>query len=157
MRGTADTAWRHYAAHGRREGRQPNDVDPMFYLAAYPEMERDLGRAPTVADAAPHFVALGRARGYLPYAGARRLLNGAAQASPFGGFWTDQANALDLIQGRLELGRLRRWEAAMLRTFAMEGIVEFNRPADTDQIAAAGLFAHQAFTGMFLGCGSRPP
>ena len=31
------------AAH---EGRQPNDVDPAFYLAAYPEMERDLGHAP---------------------------------------------------------------------------------------------------------------
>ena len=93
MHGIVDTAWNHFFRHGRTEGRQPNDVDPAFYLAAYPGMARDLGRPPTAADAAAHFVTLGRARGYRPNAAAPRAANGAAQTSPFGGLWTDQANA----------------------------------------------------------------
>jgi hypothetical protein len=149
MQGVVDTAWSHYVHHGRQEGRQPNDVDPGFYLTAYPAVEQDLGRSPTADDAAPHYITLGRARGYLPNAGAPRMENGAALHSPFGGFWTDQANALDLIQGRLDLGWLRQREAAMLRTFALDGIVEFDRLADCDQVTDAALAVAQAFTGMF--------
>ena len=142
-------AWAHYTSHGREEGRRANDVDPDFYLAAYSEIERDLGHPPTEADAAPHYVTLGRARGYLPNARAARMANGAALASPFGGLWTDQANALDLIQARLELGRLRRRDAAMLRRFALEGIVQLNRPNDEERIRDAAMTVSQAFTGMF--------
>lgn len=149
MQGVVDTAWNHYHRHGRAEGRQPNDVDPEFYLAAYPEVERDLGHAPTVADAAPHFITLGRARGYLPNARAPRVENGAATHSPFGGFWTDHANALDLIESRLELGWLRRRDAMMLRSFALEGIVEFERPNDMERVRDASLIVDQAFTGLF--------
>jgi hypothetical protein len=149
MQGVVDTAWNHYANHGRNEGRLPNDVDPAFYLSAYPAIEQDLGRAPTAADAAPHYITLGRARGYLPNASAPRAENGAALHSPFGGFWTDQANALDLIQGRLDLGWIRQREAAMLRTFALEGIVDFDRLVDRDQVTDAALAVAQAFTGMF--------
>ncbi|HEX3996566.1 MAG TPA: hypothetical protein VHX39_35810, partial [Acetobacteraceae bacterium] len=47
MQGAVDTAWNHYANHGRHEGRLPNDVDPAFYLAAYPAIEQDLGHSPT--------------------------------------------------------------------------------------------------------------
>lgn len=149
MQGVVDTAWSHYANHGRQEGRLPNDVDPAFYLATYPAIEHDLGRSPTAGDAAPHYITLGRARGYLPNAGAPRAENGAALHSPFGGFWTDQANALDLIQGRLDLGWIRQREAAMLRTFALEGVVEFDRTVDRDQATDAALAVAQAFTGMF--------
>jgi hypothetical protein len=149
MQGAFATAWNHYSHHGRQEGRQPNDVDPAFYLAAYPDMERDLGRPANPEDAAPHFITLGRARGYLPNAAAARPANGAAQPSPFGGFWTDQANALDLIQGRLDLGWLRRKDAAMLRTFALEGIVTLDRPNDQERVDAASLVVDQAFTGRF--------
>jgi hypothetical protein len=149
MQGRVDTAWNHYFHHGRGEGRQPNDVDPAFYLAAYPEMEQDLGHPPSEADAAPHFITLGRARGYLPNARAPRPGNAAASPSPFGGFWTDQANALDLIQARLDLERLRRRDAAMLRTFALDGIVEIDRPHDKEQFDAAALIVEQSFTGMF--------
>src|ERR1700722_19259113 len=117
MRGLVDTAWNHYHKHGRLEGRQPNDVDADFYLSAYPELERDLGHPPSPADAAPHYITLGRARGYLPNANALRPGNGAALPSPFGGFWTDQADVLDLIQGRLDLGWISRRDATMLRTF----------------------------------------
>ncbi len=149
MLGVVDTAWNHYDQHGRHEGRQPNDVDPTFYLAAYPAIEHDLGRPPTAADAAPHYITLGRARGYLPNASAPRAENGAALHSPFGGFWTDQANALDLIQSRLDLGWIKRREAAMLRTFALDGMVEFDRLVDRDHITDAALAVAQAFTGMF--------
>jgi len=149
MQGRLDSAWNHYFHHGRDEGRLPNDVDPAFYLAAYPEMERDLGHPPSEADAAPHFITIGRARGYRPNANAPRAANAAAPPSPFGGFWTDQANALDLIQARLDLGRLRRRDAAMLRTFALDGIVEIDRPHDKEQFDAATLMVEQAFTGAF--------
>lgn len=149
MEGVVDTAWNHYHRHGRQEGRQPNDVDPDFYLAAYPEMERDLGHTPSAADAAPHYITLGRARGYLPNARATRAENGAAQPSPFGGLWTDQANALDLIQGRLDLGWIGRRDAATLRTFALEGLVELDRLYDQEQVRNAALVVDQAFTGKF--------
>jgi hypothetical protein len=149
MQGVVDTAWSHYDCHGRHEGRLPNDVDPAFYLAAYPAIEQDLGRSPTQGDAAPHYITLGRARGYLPNARAPRAENGAALHSPFGGFWTDRANALDLIQGRLDLGWIRQREATLLRTFALDGIVEFDRLVDRDQVTAAALAVAQAFTGMF--------
>jgi len=149
MQGMVDTAWNHYHRHGRHEGRQPNDVDPDFYLSAYREVEHDLGRPPSAADAAPHYITLGRARGYLPNADAPRVANGAAPHSPFGGFWTDQANALDLIQSRLDLGWIKRREAAMLRSFALEGMVNFDRLVEQDHIRDAALIVDQAFTGMY--------
>jgi hypothetical protein len=149
MRGEVDTAWNHFFYHGRNEGRRPNDVDPEFYLASYPDMERDLGRPPTQADAASHYITLGRARGYRPNAAAPRVTNGAAQPSPFGGLWIDHANALDLIQGRLDLGWIRRKDAAMMRAFAVDGIVELNEAFDREQVRDAALIVDQAFTGIF--------
>jgi hypothetical protein len=149
MLGVVDTAWNHYFHHGRREGREPNDVDPAFYLAAYPDIARDLGRTPADADAAPHFITLGRARGYLPNANAPRAGNAAAMASPFGGLWIDQANALDLIEARLDLGWLRRRDAAMLRRLTVDGIVELDRPSDSERLTDAALVVGQAFTGLF--------
>jgi hypothetical protein len=147
--GLLPNPWSHYVRHGRKEGRMPNDVDPAFYLAAYPEIAKDFGRPPEAADAAPHYLSLGRARGYLPNARAPRPANAAALASPFGGFWTDQANALDLIQGRLELGRVKRRDVSMLRTFALDGAAEVERPLDMRQVKAAGLMVDRAFTGAF--------
>jgi hypothetical protein len=149
MQGSVDTALNHYLLHGRHEARRPNDVDPDFYLAAYPEIERDLGHPPRPTDAALHLITLGRARGYLPNAKAPRAPNSAAMGSPFGGFWTDHANALDLIQSRFDLGWIKRRDAALLRSFALEGIVEFDRAPDKDQIRDAALMVDQAFTGRY--------
>jgi hypothetical protein len=157
MQGLVDTAWSHYFHHGRHEGRQANDVDPNFYLAAYPAIARDLGQTPVAADAAPHFLTLGRARGYLPNAAAPRLANGAAPASPFGGFWTDQANALDLIEARIELGRIKRRDGTRLRTFALEGVVELTRRFDRAQFDAASLAVDHAFAGQFPAMVFAPP
>ena len=136
----------HYRHHGRHEARRPNDVDPDFLISLpTPEIECDLGHPPRPTDAAIHFITLGRARGYLPNAKAPRAPNAAAMGSPFGGFWTDHANALDLIQSRFELGWIKRRDAALLRRFALEGFVEFDRAPDTDQFKDAGLIVDQAF------------
>jgi hypothetical protein len=147
--GLVPNPWTHYIDHGRAEGRFPNDVDPDFYLAAYPEVATDLGHPPEPADAARHYLGLGRARGYLPNANAPRPANAAAFASPFGGLWTDNANALDLIDGRLELGLLKRRDISLLRSFALDGIVGLERPPDIPQVKAAGLMIEQALTGAF--------
>ena len=149
MRGAIGSALDHYSRHGRDEGRRPNDVDPGFYFASYPDVAGDLGRPPEPGDAAAHYVAIGRSRGYRPSPDAPRITNGAAFGSPFGGVWTDQGNALDLIQDRLDLGRIRLREASMLRTFATEGFIELDPTFDTDKMAAAGLAIEQAFTGRF--------
>ena len=147
--GGVETGEAHYIAHGRAEGRAPNDVDPAFYLAAYPDIAKDLGRPAGAADAARHFIGVGRARGYLPHAAAPRPPDGGAVPSPFGGFWTDRANAADLVRARLELGRIGPKEAAFLDRFARDGIVPLDRPIEPDLTRDAGLAVEQAFTGMF--------
>jgi hypothetical protein len=147
QRGAVTSAHSHYHHHGRAEGRWPNDVDPAFYLSAYPAIAEDLGRDPAADDAARHYIGLGRARGYRPNAAAPRAANGAAQLSPFGGFWTDQGDALDLIAARARLARVRPWEARLLRHFALDGYAAFDRPADKEKMEAAALVIEQAFSG----------
>jgi hypothetical protein len=97
-------------------------LDPGWYLAAYPQAVADIaaGRA---GDAADHYSRLGRGRGYLPNPLAERARDPAGFASAFGGLWTDQGNALDLVQGRLELGRISAHEAELLRRFIADGYV----------------------------------
>ena len=147
MRGTLDSLWGHYDRHGRTEGRRPNDVDPAWYIAAYPEMEGDLGHPPGHEDAARHYFTFGQARGWLPHASAPRLANAAAAFSPYGTLWTDQANAPDLLAGRRSLGRIGTADAAWLRRFILEGFAETPAPADPAQTAAAGRAVDAAFTG----------
>ena len=139
MRGEFDSAWRHYDLYGRDEGRVPNDVDPDFYRAAYPD---------AAGDPATHYLTRGRGRGYRPNARAPRPTNGAAMASPFGGFWTDQGNAPDAIDARLDLGRINQRDAARLRRFALDGFVELDRDFDRETHVAAALAVDLAFTGM---------
>lgn len=157
--GIVDSGWNHYQAHGREEGRTANDVDAAFYLAAYPEIAADFGRAPEPADAAIHYAALGRARGYLPNATATRPANGSAAMSPFGGFWTDRADALDAIQARLDLGRIGQRDARLLRGFARHGIAKMETVPAADQIENVRTAIDQMFCGTFPGMlfGPQPP
>lgn len=99
-----------------------SDFDPAWYGAAYPAVARDIaaGRA---ADAADHYRRLGRHRGYLPNAQAERPAEPARPRSAFGGLWTDQANADDLVEGRLALGWIDEAEAAQLRAWIADGFV----------------------------------
>ncbi len=151
MRGEIASAWRHFAEHGLDEGRRPNDVDPAFYLAAYIDIANDLGHAPEPDDAARHFVTWGRARGYLPNARASRPANGAALSSAHGGFWTDQANAADLIRARRDLGRIRARDIGFLTAMAHDGIADLNPIADPADRERLELLVDQAFTGQFPG------
>lgn len=152
-----DSAWDHYDRHGRREGRLPNDVDPAFYLAAYPIVPADLRRAPNRGDAAAHFIRFGRARGYLPHAQAARPDNPGTIASRFGGGWTDRADALDLIQNRFDLRRITDRQADRLRSWVRDGYVVLDLTTSTDQLAPAALALQQTFAGAVPGALFRCP
>lgn len=143
-----ENAWDHYDKHGRREGRLPNDVDPDFYLAAYPIVATDLGRAPTRGDAVSHFIRYGRARGFLPHARAPRPDNPGAAPSPFGGGWTDRADAFDRIQNRLDLGRIADRQADRLRSWVQNGFAVLELGTSQDRLAPAKLALEQLFAGM---------
>ena len=151
------SAWDHYDKHGRREGRLPNDVDPDFYLATYPIVATDLGRAPNRGEAAVHFIRFGRARGYLPHAKADRPENPGAIGSPFGGGWTDRADALDLIQNRFDIGRLTDRQADRLRSWVRDGYVVLDLTTSTDRFAPAALALEQIFAGAVPGSLFRCP
>ena len=142
-----ENAWDHYDKHGRREGRLPNDVDPDFYLAAYPIVATDLGRVPNRGDAVAHFIRFGRARGYLPHARAPRPDNPGAAPSPFGGGWTDRADAFDRIQNRLDLGRITDKQADRLRSWVQNGFAVLELGTSQDRLAPAKLALEQLFAG----------
>lgn len=142
-----ESAWDHYDKHGRREGRLPNDVDPDFYLDAYPIVANDLGRAPNRGDAATHFIQFGRARGYLPNAAAARPNDPGAVDSPFGGGWTDRADAMDQIRNRLDLGRINDRQADRLKSWVRDGYVVLDLGTASDRLAPAALALEQIFAG----------
>lgn len=103
----------HYSRFGRDEGRLPFKFDPDFYVFAYPLAATEVrsGLADSPLD---HYLTLGRSRGYLPHKRAVRPANAHAPSSPFGGLWTDAPNALDLVQGKIELGNISEAEAEQI-------------------------------------------
>ena len=149
--GIVDSGWDHFDKHGRLEGRLPNDVDPDFYLGAYPIAAFDLGRAPHRGDAAAHFLRFGRARGYLPNAQAPRREDPGAVG------WTDRPDALDGVQNRLDLGRITDKQAERLRTWARDGFVVFDLGTATDRFAPAAMALEQTFAGVMPGALFRCP
>lgn len=155
--GIVDSGWDHYDKHGRREGRMPNDVDPDFYLAAYPIAAADLGREPRPADAPEHFIRFGRARAYLPNATAPRPDDPAAMPSRFGGLWTDRPDAQDRIRDRFDLGRITDKQAERLRTWVRDGYVVIDLDTATDRCAPAALALEQIFAGIVPGALFRCP
>ncbi len=101
----------------------PHDqLDEQWYVKTYPQVAEDLGegRAKDVAD---HFAKIGRFRGYVPNADVARPENPAAPPSRFGGMWTDFGNALDLLHGKHELGRISDAQAELLKTWITDGYV----------------------------------
>jgi hypothetical protein len=143
--GTESSAWRHFDKHGRREGRQPNDVDAAYYLEAYPQAADDMaaGRA---GDAPEHYVRYGRARGYLPNATAPRAAD-PVMPPAFPYLWTDLPHALDLIEGQVELGRLAQRQASLLRSWVRNGFVVLERTIEREVLEAAALDLEQSFAG----------
>lgn len=143
--GAEASGWAHYHSQGRSEGRRPNDVESIFYLRAYPQAVADIeaGRA---SDAASHYVAFGRARGYRPNRTVPRQ-NQVAMPATFPFLWTDLPHALDLIEGRLELGQIAERQAALLRQWVRDGYACLAAPIDPPIVAAAALDLERVFAG----------
>ena len=124
----------------------PPGFDAGFYLAAYPQAEADIA-AHQAEDAHSHYIRLGRHRGYLPNRRAPRPTNPAAPNSRFGGFWTDHANALDLLAGRADLGHLTAPQAAQLRAYIEDGYLILPNPFPTTLLDRAATDLDRAFAG----------
>lgn len=105
---------------GRVDAQTIDQFDEAFYLRAY-QMAADEIRLGLAASARDHYLKHGRARGYLPYATAPRPDDAAAMTSRFGGFWTDAPDALDRIQGRLDMSAITFVEAEWLRQWVRDG------------------------------------
>lgn len=147
-RGDVLSGWLHYHLFGRTEGRRAHELDPAFYLAAYPVARADIaaGLAP---DPLTHFVQFGRARGYLPNLRATRPDHAASLPSRFGGLWTDQPNARDIARGKLTIGRITPDEAAALDHYIIHGYVVLPQALAGALARAATDALNSAFRGAF--------
>jgi ectoine hydroxylase-related dioxygenase (phytanoyl-CoA dioxygenase family) len=148
--GEIESGWWHYHHHGREEGRRPFFVegyfDEAFYLRAYPIVAADL-RAGLADTPREHYLRWGMARGFLPYYQGPRPDNAAALPSPFGGLWPDQANARDIVAGKLEIGQITEAQAALLDHWIENGYVVLERAIPHDLIDAAAADLDRAFAG----------
>ncbi len=124
----------------------PAGLDATFYTAAYPVAREEIA-AGLASDPEHHYEQIGKHRGYLPNRAAPRPENPAKYSSRFGGFWTDQANALDLVRGKLELGRINERQAELLSRFVTDGYVVIEQ-AVPDEILDK---ADQALTAAYNG------
>jgi hypothetical protein len=117
----------HYAIDGHAKGRVASpELDEPWYASTYPMAARDIaaGRAADIAD---HYHRIGRYRGYLNSARAERPDDPARTRSRFGGLWTDHGNALDIVEGKLDLGVISAGQAALLRQWITQGYVVLKR------------------------------
>ena len=136
-RGDWGSGLMHYAISGHANGRvAAPSVDTEWYAATYPMSAEDIaaGRA---CDATDHFYRIGRYRGYLPSADAPRPENPADYRSRFGGFWTDQGNAMDLVEGRLDLGIITLNQAELLEKWITDGFVIIPEAISEEVVSAA--------------------
>jgi Phytanoyl-CoA dioxygenase (PhyH) len=148
--GRVGSGWQHYWHHGQHEGRLANEFDPEAYLRAYPAAVVEIA-AGLAADPWAHYQRFGRARGFLPYPNATRPPNPAAMPSTFGGLWPDLPNALDLIEGKLEIGQISDGQAALLRFWVENGYVILPQRIAPDIVDAACADLDKAYAGGFPG------
>jgi ectoine hydroxylase-related dioxygenase (phytanoyl-CoA dioxygenase family) len=141
-------AWSHYDKHGRGEGRKPNDFDAEFYLGAYPAARLEIA-AGLAATPLQHYLKFGRGRGFLDNAKAPRPTNAAALQSSFGGLWPDAPNAIDIVQGKLEIGAITAKQADRLRFWMKNGYVILERAIPASIIDAAARDLDRAYAGCF--------
>jgi ectoine hydroxylase-related dioxygenase (phytanoyl-CoA dioxygenase family) len=134
--GHVPSGWRHFLQYGQFEGRRIAGFDAGFYTAVHALVAEDIaqGRARHPFE---HYLTLGRGRGYLPYPSAPRPANAAFLPSKFGGFWVDQLNALDLVDGRLETGRIDSKQASLLRAWIKDGFVVIPGALPAEMVALA--------------------
>ena len=157
--GDVASGWAHYDAHGRGEGRIGSNFDAAFYLRSYPAALRDV-EAGLARDARDHYRRFGKARGYVPVPMAARP-DDAASMPRFGGFWVDRPDALDAVEGRLEIGQISAAQAEQLRFWIANGYIILPNavPAkladralkDLDRAYAGG------FADLLFECGAKAP
>jgi hypothetical protein len=142
------SGWQHYTLHGRREGRNGTKFDSSFYVRAYPLAKEEI-IAGVATDPTDHYFRLGRGRGYLPYPKAPRPDNATTPPSPFGGLWPDQANAHDIIEGRLEIGEISEQQANLLRSWVKNGYVILENAIASEVLDRACADLDKAYAGGF--------
>jgi hypothetical protein len=148
-RGEWSSGYAHYCAVGRSKGRRGSpEVDEVWYQAAYPNARRDI-EAGWAKDPTDHYLRIGRQRGYLPNKTAPRLNNPAGFRSGFGGLWVDQANAPDLVRGRLELGTITQQQAALLFKWIEDGYVVLEKAIPDEILDGALAEMNKAYEGGF--------
>jgi Phytanoyl-CoA dioxygenase (PhyH) len=146
--GHATGAWQHYNEYGRSEGRQINDFDADYYLGAYPAVAEEIA-AGDAATPFEHYRKFGRPRGFRSNPKAPRPANAAAMPSPYGGLWPDQANAADLLQGKLEIGQITERQAEQLRFWMQNGCVIIEKAIPPLLVDRAALDLARAYAGGF--------
>jgi len=144
--GTLKSGLSHFIRRGQFEGRVIRGFDSAFYLQTYPLAAEEIaaGRAPTPI---VHYLQFGKARGYLASPSAIRPDNAAQLATRFGGFWTDQPNALDLIQGKLEAGLITTMDADRLRFWVANGYLVLEKGVPESVLDAASKELERAYSG----------
>ena len=132
--------------NGAADPAESGEFDARWYEAAYPAVRIDLARG-RATDPWDHYQTLGRHRGYLPHRMSERPANPVTHRSAFGGLWTDQSNALDLIEGKLALGWISDEEAAQLRRWIADGFVVLPKAAPDALVEPALRDLQRAFDG----------
>ena len=155
--GTFSSGFEHWRKAGRTEGRiappgyqEIDRFDAGWYHDSYHAAAKDVaeGRATDLLD---HYTRIGRFRGYLPNRFAPRPDDAAGLASRFGGLWPDQANALDLIEGRLEIGRISHAQAELLRCWTRDGYVILRQALAPEIVERAATELNRAYDGQIEG------
>ena len=126
----------------RREG-----LDVSWYLRTYPQVVSELRAGLDPGGAS--YDRVGRYRGYLPRADAQRLEWPDRPQSRFGGLWTDQANALDLVDGKLDLGMINAQQADTLREWIRDGYVILKGALPSQMVEGARAELDKAYSGGF--------
>jgi phytanoyl-CoA hydroxylase len=156
----------HYERVGHKEHRKARfgDFQPQFYYYSYPMARQDIasGKASDLFD---HYNRIGRHRGYLPNPSAPRPDNPSVVVSRFGGTWLDMANAGDMIEAKLEIGRITPEQAEMLRNWRINGYVVLKAALKGDILENACSELERAYSGKMAGLlfesapafGSRQP
>jgi len=135
--GLWQSGYMHYCVLGKTKGRcGAPDIAEDWYSTTYPlvALEIAAGKASSPRE---HYFKIGRFRGYLPNQKAQRPNNSGGFRSRFGGLWTDQLNALDLVEGRRELGMITDEQAGLLKSWISDGYVILHGAIPEPLIASA--------------------
>ncbi len=146
-RGGLPSGYAHFLQVGHLRGRLGvPQIDEAWYLGAYPVASREI-EAGKAENCVQHYLKFGRYRGYLTDRKARRHTNAAGFQSRFGGLWTDQKNALDLVAGRRDLGMVSESDAQLLTSWIHDGYVILDKAIEEEVLQAALVDLESAYDG----------